>query len=559
MEINLRKPERTEEYDVVVIGAGPSGCALAARLADVCPHLTVALLEAGAAKAGLLSDLPIGLAAIVARRSAINYAYRTVPQPGLGGRRGYQPRGRGLGGSSLINGMIQIRGHPGDYDDWERAGCPGWGWADVLPYFGVGENSPSDESPGAAGRVMTAVDLRDPNPVSQVFIEAGVQAGYGRTDDFNGDQGEGFGLYQVHQRDGRRWNAARAITDGPVRRNLHVVTDATAGRIVFEGRQAVGVEIRRGGRPVTVRARAEVVAACGAFGTPALLMRSGIGPAAHLREHGLAVVHDAPGVGSNLQDHPGYVEVRQVPDRNLVGISPGWVAQMVPEWLRWKRHGRGPLTSNLAEAGAFLKTDPALERPDIQLHFIVGMSDDHGRRLHMARGLSCHVCVLRPQSRGTVRLSGGGDGLAIDPGYFSAPGDMPVMMAGVRIARRVLAAPALAALGGRALYGTGQEDDEALEALIRRRADTSYHPVGTCRMGSDGDAVLDPALRVRGVSGLRVADASVMPTLVGGNTQAASAMIGMRAADLIGPALANGPGRGLAPTQAPYPGHTHNL
>ena len=536
----MRKSYQTEDYDVVVVGAGPSGCALAVRLADTCPSLTVALLEAGPAKAGLLSDLPIGVAAIVARRSAINYAYQTVPQPGLDGRRGYQPRGRGLGGSSLINGMVQVRGHPGDYDDWNRAGCPGWGWADVLPYFGMGENSPSDESPGAAGRVMTAVDLRDPNPVSHAFIEAGVQAGYGRVEDFAGSQGEGFGLYKVYQRDGRRWSAARAIVDGHARPNLHVVTDAAADRIVFEGRRAVGVEVRREGSVATFRAKVEVAVTCGSFGTPALLMRSGVGPAAHLREHGLAVVHDAPEVGSNLQDHLGYVEARQISDRNLVGISPGWVAQMVPEWLRWKRHGRGPLTSNLAEAGAFLKTDPALERPDVQLHFIVGMSDDHGRRLHMARGLSCHVCVLRPQSRGTVRLAGREDGLAIDPGYLSAPADLPVLVAGVRIARRVLAAPALAVLGGHALYGTGQEDGAALEALIRRRADTSYHPVGTCRMGSDGGAVLDPALRVRGVAGLRVADASVMPTIIGGNTQAASAMIGRRAADFLGAELSSG-------------------
>ena len=536
----MQKANPTEDYDVVVVGAGPSGCAFAARLADTWPNLTVALLEAGPAKGGLLSDLPIGVAAIVARRSAINYAYQTVPQPGLDGRRGYQPRGRGLGGSSLVNGMVQVRGHPSDYDDWNRAGCPGWGWADVRPYFSMAEDGTRAGGPRAAGGVLTGVDLRDPNPVSQAFIEAGVQAGYGRAEDLDGSENEGFGLYKVYQRDGRRRSAARAIVDGHARPNLHVVTDAAADRIVFEGRRAAGVEVRRGGRAATFRARVEVMVACGSFGTPALLMRSGIGPAAHLREHGLAVVHDAPEVGSNLQDHLGYVEARRVPDRNLVGISPGWVAQMVPQWLRWRRHGRGPLTSNLAEAGAFLRTDPALDRPDIQLHFIVGMSDDHGRRLHMARGLSCHVCVLRPRSRGAVRLAGRGDGLAIDPGYLSAPADLPVMVAGVRIARRVLAAPALAALGGHALHGTGQEDGAELEALIRRRADTSYHPVGTCRMGSDGGAVLDPALRVRGVAGLRVADASVMPALIGGNTQAASAMIGTRAADFLGADLSGG-------------------
>ena len=526
--------EETNEYDYVVIGAGPAGCALASRLADARPHHSVALLEAGPAKAGLLSDMPIGLAAIISRRSARNYGYRTVPQPGLGGRRGWQPRGRGVGGSSLINAMVYTRGHPGDYDDWERAGAHGWGWADVLPYFRAAENNErgGDGLHGDAGPLNVA-DLRDPNPVSRAFVEAGKQAGYPLTDDFNGKQPEGFGFYQVYQKDGRRFNAARAFLGERTRTNLHVVADAQAERLVFEGRRAVGVVLRQGSQRRTVRARGEMVLSSGAFGTPALLMASGIGPGAHLQERGLSVLHDGAEVGGNLQDHLDYTVVRAVPDRNLVGTSPSWLRQMVPEWKRWTQQGRGALTSNLAEAGAFLKTDPALERPDIQLHFVVAMADDHGRKMHMARGLSCHVCVLRPQSRGTVRLPERGGEPVIDPGYLSAPSDLAALAKGVAIVRRVMDAPAMAALGGRNLYGTGKETGAELDALIRQRADTIYHPVGTCRMGSDAASVLDPALRVRGVEGLRVADASVMPTLVGGNTQAASAMIGMRAADLI--------------------------
>ncbi len=528
--------ETDQTYDTIIVGGGPAGCALAARLADTRPGQTVALIEAGPAKSGLLSDVPIGIAFLLPRKSARNSAYTTVPQPGLGGRRGYQPRGRGLGGSSLINGMVYTRGHPTDYDDWEDAGCPGWGFRDVLPYFKRSEHNErgGDDFHGTGGPLNVA-DLRDPNPLSSAFVQAGVEAGYHATSDFNGAEQEGFGLYQTYQKHGQRWNVARAYLGDRQRPNLHVLTDAQVQRIVFDGRRAAGVAVRRDDAMQTLHARAEIVLAAGAFGSPQLLMASGVGPAAHLKQHGIAVVHDSPEVGSNLQDHLDYVIVRKVSNRLLIGTTPGWMVQVMPDILRWKRERRGPVTSNLAEAGAFIKSDPALPRPDLQLHFVIGIADDHGRKLHLARGLSVHVCVLRPKSRGTVRLASAdtADMPLIDPGYFSAVADLDALAEGVRITRRVMAAPSFARLGGRDLHGRGDEDGEALRDMIRARADTIYHPVGTCRMGGDAGAVLDPELRVRGLDGLRVADASIMPTLVGGNTQAASAMIGEKCADLM--------------------------
>lgn len=312
-----------QAYDTIIVGGGPAGSALAARLADARPGQTVALIEAGPAKSGFLSDLPIGLALLLPKRSSRNYAYTTVPQPGLGGRCGYQPRGRGMGGSNLINAMVYTRGHATDFDDWEDAGCPGWGFRDVLPYFKRCESNErgADAFHGDGGPLNVA-DLRDPNPLSTAFVQAGVEAGYQVTPDFNGVEQEGFGIYQAYQKDGRRYNAARAYLGGRQRPNLHVLADTQALGIVFEGRRATGVAIRRGKVSQTLVARMDVVVASGAFGTPQLLMTSGVGPAAHLRQHGIAVVHDSPEVGGNLQDHLDYTVSRKVRDRNLVGINP---------------------------------------------------------------------------------------------------------------------------------------------------------------------------------------------------------------------------------------------
>ena len=524
-----------DAFDYVVVGGGPAGCAVAARLAEARPDLTVALIERGPAKSGVLSDVPLGIAATVGRKSARNYGYRTVPQAGLNGRRGYQPRGRGLGGSSLINGMIYIRGQPEDYDGWARDfGCHGWAWDDVLPCFKNAERNErgADAYHGADGPLNVA-DLRDPNPIAAAFVQAGEQAGFALNPDFNGPHQEGVGFYQVSQKDGSRFGAARGYLSS--RPNLTVITGAQAMRVLFEGRRATGIEIVQDEQGRHILCRGEVIVSGGAFGSPQLLMCSGIGPGAHLREHDIDVIVDSPDVGGNLQDHVDYTINRRVNDRRLFGGTPAILPQVWRGWDQYKREGRGMLTTNVAEAGGFLCASPGGARPDVQLHFCTAVVDDHGRRRHMFRGLSLHTCVLRPKSRGTVRLADPdmrSDPL-IDPNFFADPADLELMVRGVRLALRILASPAMQPFAGVPVHPPAETETEDLAPRIRARADTIYHPVGTCRMGADDRAVLDPLLRVRGTEALRVVDASVMPALISGNTAAASAMIGERAAQLI--------------------------
>jgi choline dehydrogenase-like flavoprotein len=526
-----------EQFDFVVVGGGPGGCAVAARLAEARPDWQVAIIEAGPAKSGIVADVPLGIAISTPRKSARNYAYGTVPQVALNGRRGFQPRGRGMGGSSLINAMIYIRGQREDYDGWHRNElCHGWGWEDVLRCFRKAENNErgADEF-HATGGPLNVADLRTPNPVAGAFIDAAEQVGFPRNPDFNGARQEGVGWYQVTQKNGSRFGAAKAYIASVQRPNLTVIAEAQAQRVVFEGRRAAGVEVIRGGRRETIGARAEVIVSCGAFGSPQLLMVSGVGPAAHLREHGIAVVADSPEVGRNLQDHIDYTINRRFFHRALVGFDAGAPRDAWRGWKDYKRDGTGLLTTNAAESGAFLKTRPELERPDVQLHFVAAVVDDHGRHRHFFRGYSIHTCVLRPKSRGTVQLASADMSVAplIDPRFLSAPEDMETLKDGVALAYKILRGPAMAPYQGVPVRGTGREEGEALEAIIRAHSDTIYHPVGTCRMGGDERAVLDPQLRVRGVEGLRVVDASIMPTLISGNTQAPSGMIGERAAEFI--------------------------
>ncbi|MCO4882275.1 GMC family oxidoreductase N-terminal domain-containing protein [Paraburkholderia caribensis] len=525
------------QYDYVIVGAGSGGCALAGRLAEQCPDATIALVEAGPhTERNLFVNMPLGVAAVVPFRRKTNYGYLTTPQPGLGGRRGYQPRGRGFGGSSAINAMVYTRGHPLDYDDWARLGCDGWAFGDVLPYFrrAEGNERGADALHGADGPLSVS-NLRFQNPFSHRFVNAAVEAGFPRNDDFNGPQQEGVGFYQVTQRDGQRWSVARAYIYGRARPNLHTIADAAVLRVVFDGKRAKGVEVMRGGLTETIEARAEVVLSAGTFNSPQLLMCSGIGPADHLRALGIPVLHDAAEVGRNLTDHVDFTINKRVSSAQTIGFSLRGFAKMVPGFVSYWRSGRGMLTSNVAEAGGFLKSRPTLDRPDLQLHFCTALVDDHNRHMHWGHGYSLHVCVLRPHSRGAVTLasSDAREAPVIDPAFLSDPRDLDLLVEGVRLSRRILDAPSLALCGGRELYTRHGQTDAELRATIAAHADTIYHPVSTCRMGGDEGSVVDTQLRVRGVTGLRVVDASVMPTLIGGNTNAPTVMIGERAADFI--------------------------
>ncbi|MEH7827390.1 GMC family oxidoreductase [Gemmobacter denitrificans] len=527
-------------FDYVIAGGGSAGATLAARLSED-PNLTICLLEAGGRGDSILARMPAATVAVLPGHPKLgNWAFDTVPQPGLNGRRGYQPRGKGLGGSSNINAMLYIRGHASDYDGWAAQGCTGWGWQDVLPYFRRAEANQrgADGFHGADGPLQVA-DQSAPRPISRAFVEAATECQIAERADFNRGETEGAGLYQVTQfhdgpRRGERCSAHAAYLRPvlPNRPNLHVIPRAHVTRILLQGRRAVGLEFLRGGQSETVKARAEVILSAGAFGSPQILQLSGIGRPEDLVPQGIAVSHALPGVGQNLQDHLDVILSHKSRDTDLFGIGFKAGARLLAEGLRWFRQGGGMLTTPFAEGAGFLKSSPDQPRPDLQLHFCIAIVDDHARRLHWGYGYSLHVCALYPQSRGRVGLHSPDPRAAplIDPGFLSHPADLPVMIRGARVAQAILQAPALRRYDAGALDGhhPGMSDAD-WESFIRARADTIYHPVGTCAMG----AVVDPELRVRGIEGLRVVDASVMPTIVGGNTNAPTIMIAEKAADLI--------------------------
>jgi choline dehydrogenase len=521
----------SQTYDYVIVGAGSAGCVLANRLSED-PGVSVLLLEAGKRDRHPTIKIPAAFAKQF--KTKLDWDYQTEPEPGCEGRSLFVPRGKSLGGSSSMNAMVYMRGRPQDYDRWRELGCAGWGWEDVLPYFKRAETNSrgASELRGGEGPLQVS-DPRSPSILSKRFVAAAEARGIPGNRDFNGDTQEGAGLVQVTQRGGRRWSTADAYLR-PVaeRENLTVATGRHVLRMELEGERAIGVRHRggRGGEEVA-RAAREVVLAAGAINSPQLLMLSGIGPAEHLREHGIEPAIEAPAVGANLHDHPYVVAVWE----STIGRSLA-DAERPKALLEYLLRRSGPLSSSVAEACAFVRSRPDLPEADLQFHFAPAYFVENGFAKHEDHAMTFGPVVITPRSRGELLLRSG-DPLAkprFRTGALSEPEDVAALVAGVKLARELAATEPLASASGAELFpGPSVRDDAELERDARRRVELLYHPVGTCRMGSDDEAVVDPELRVRGVDGLRVADASVMPVIVAGNTNAATVMIGERAADLV--------------------------
>ena len=522
------------DFDYIIVGAGSSGCVLANRLsAD--PAVTVCLIEAGSHDNNLRIQTPAGTITLY-KSKKYSWNFFSAPQKNLNGRSLHTPRGKALGGSSSMNSMIYIRGHASDYDRWAEAGCQGWDWNSVLPFFKKSENNRLGQDSHLHGLhgELNVEAARDPSPVSQLFVKAAQKIGIRRNDDFNGEQLEGCGIYNLTQKDARRLSSYRAFV-APVldRPNLTVITDCAVQSLILEQRVAKGVRVVSEGQQTRLTARREVILSAGSLASPSLLLASGIGPADELKNLGIKVEHDLPGVGKNLQDHlDGLITVRSKSPLTL-GFSLGSLPSILLSPLRYVLGKKGWLTTNYVEAGGFARTPLAEALPDVQFHFVPGYRSHRGRLFEWGHGYAVHTCVLRPKSIGELRLDRSGKPV-IDFNFLSDPEDAKVLIEGLKLARKILADQQFDGIRGtEMLPGKDVQTDEQLMTYVREYAATVFHPVGTCKMGVDSMSVVRPDLKVHGIEGLRVADASIMPTLISGNTNAPCIMIGEKAAEMI--------------------------